>query len=506
MHRLIFASAISLLLTTPTAGTAAAQTIEGSATFRERMAVPPTAVFEALLEDVSRAGAPAETIARTSVPSPGNPPIAFKIAYDPARIQPNRTYVVRARILVDGQLFFTTDEAHRVITGGNPTTVNLMMRSVDAGQAARPTTGGNKPLVGTYWRATELAGKPAPPQDPTRETHLQFHQGRVSGSDGCNLMTGSYHLSGDRVTFGQMAGTQMACINPGGTEGPFRDALKRASRLTVAGDRLELLDAAGTRLAAFVAGTPPTAGGNKPLEATYWRATELAGKPAAPPQEPTREPHLQFHQGRVSGADGCNLMTGSYHLNGDRVTFSQMAGTQMACANMEATEGPFRDALKNASRLTVKGDRMELFDAAGTRLAAFVAGTRPSDSSKPGETKALTGFAGTSWQLVKFQSMDDTTLKPDDRSKYTIEFQGGGRLAVRIDCNRGTGTWKSAGETQIEFGPLALTRAQCPPGSLYDQIVKQWPNIRSYVLRDGHLFLALKMDSGIYEFEPIQKK
>ena len=115
-------------------------------------------------------------------------------------------------------------------------------------------------------------------------------------------------------------------------------------------------------------------------------------------------------------------------------------------------------------------------------------------------------FASTSWQLVKFQSMDDTTLTPDDRSKYTIEFLAGGKLNARIDCNRGIGTWKSAGPSQLEFGPLALTRAQCPPGSLHDQIVKQWPNIRSYVIRDGHLFLAIKMDSGIYEFEPIPKK
>jgi hypothetical protein len=74
--------------------------------------------------------------------------------------------------------------------------------------------------------------------------------------------------------------------------------------------------------------------------------------------------------------------------------------------------------------------------AAGKRLAEFVAAT-PPPVPKP-STKAVTGFAETSWRLVKFQSMDDTTLKPDDRSKYTIEFQAVGRLAVRIDCNHGT--------------------------------------------------------------------
>ena len=115
------------------------------------------------------------------------------------------------------------------------------------------------------------------------------------------------------------------------------------------------------------------------------------------------------------------------------------------------------------------------------------------------------GLAGSSWRLVKFQGGDDTTLTPDDRAKYTIEFAAGGRLTVRVDCNRGNGSWKSIGSSQIEFGPLALTRAQCPPDSLHDQFVKQWGNIRSYVIRDGHLFLALVGDGGIYEFEPVSR-
>jgi para-nitrobenzyl esterase len=97
-------------------------------------------------------------------------------------------------------------------------------------------------------------------------------------------------------------------------------------------------------------------------------------------------------------------------------------------------------------------------------------------------------LAGTSWQLVKFQGIDGTTLTPDDSGKYTIEFAAGGRLTARIDCNRGRGTWKSSDANQLQLGPLAVTRAKCPPASLHDQIVKQWSNVRSYVIKDGHLF------------------
>ena len=251
-------------------------------------------------------------------------------------------------------------------------------------------------------------------------------------------------------------------------------------------------------LVAWFAGTA-TAQSPSPLEGTHWRVVELAGKPA-PKQDPEREAHLQFEAGRVSGSDGCNRLTGSFQLKGDRVTFGQMAGTMMACVDSSGTEEPFHAALKNATRLTLTGDRLELFDTAGKRLAAFAAGTRPA-----APPPLSSGLAGTSWQLVKFESSDDTTLTPDDGGKYTIEFLAGDKLAVRIDCNRGTGTWKTGGPSQIQFGPLALTRAKCPPPSLHDQIVRQWVFITSYVLRDGHLFLALKADGGIYEFAPVAK-
>jgi len=61
------------------------QTITGSATYRERIALPPGTVFEATLEDVSRADAPAEVVGRVRVEKPGQPPFRFSIAYDPAR-------------------------------------------------------------------------------------------------------------------------------------------------------------------------------------------------------------------------------------------------------------------------------------------------------------------------------------------------------------------------------------------------------------------------------------
>ena len=60
----------------------------------------------------------------------GQVPIPFRIAYDPARIDPAHSYAVRARILVDGRLWFATVDAHRVLTRGQGDEVELLLRRV----------------------------------------------------------------------------------------------------------------------------------------------------------------------------------------------------------------------------------------------------------------------------------------------------------------------------------------------------------------------------------------
>jgi para-nitrobenzyl esterase len=111
-------------------------------------------------------------------------------------------------------------------------------------------------------------------------------------------------------------------------------------------------------------------------------------------------------------------------------------------------------------------------------------------------------LGGTAWQLVGFQGGDGKTLTPDDRAKYTIEFLADGAVAMRIDCNRARGAWKSPQPGQLQFGPLAVTRVLCPPDPLNDRFAKDVGYVRSYVVRNGRLFLSLMADGGIYEFEP----
>lgn len=144
-------------------------------------------------------------------------------------------------------------------------------------------------------------------------------------------------------------------------------------------------------------------------------------------------------------------------------------------------------------------DRPDSLSVVGGALLPIACSVRTAAPPQNG----VPDLGGTSWQLIKFHSSDDKLLTPDDPAKYTIAFGADGNVGARIDCNRGRGSWKSSGRNQLQFGPLALTRAMCPPGSLHDRMVKDWEFVRSYTLKDGHLFLALMADGGIYEFAPI---
>jgi heat shock protein HslJ len=112
-------------------------------------------------------------------------------------------------------------------------------------------------------------------------------------------------------------------------------------------------------------------------------------------------------------------------------------------------------------------------------------------------------LTGTSWRLLNIASMDDTVYLPDDPAKYTLTFGVDGAASMAADCNRGTVSWASESPGQLQFGPVAVTRAMCPPQSLSETYLAQFEWVRSYVMKDGHLFLATMADGSIVEFEPL---
>ncbi len=116
-----------------------------------------------------------------------------------------------------------------------------------AGQAAEQPS-----LAGPTWAAIELSGAAVPSEPVARQPVVEFvANGRIAGTDGCNRISGPYAVSGDRITFGPIVATRMACPGADDIGRRLHAALNGARRWRIAGGRLELRDDASTALAVF---------------------------------------------------------------------------------------------------------------------------------------------------------------------------------------------------------------------------------------------------------------
>ena len=121
--------------------------VTGTATYQERIALPKDAVFEAALVDVSRAGAPGSVIGMVLAGGPGEPPIPFRIPFDPDRIDSSHRYVIRARLTGDGRVLFLTDRAYPVLTHGAGREVRVTLAPVTVATSLPASFTGDLPCA-----------------------------------------------------------------------------------------------------------------------------------------------------------------------------------------------------------------------------------------------------------------------------------------------------------------------------------------------------------------------
>jgi putative lipoprotein len=99
----------------------AMKTLNGTLTYRVRIAVPPETEAAVRLVDVSRADAPATVIAETRFRTEGRQvPFPFRLAYDPAKIDPRMRYAVSGELRAGGRILFLNTTRHSVLTHGAP--------------------------------------------------------------------------------------------------------------------------------------------------------------------------------------------------------------------------------------------------------------------------------------------------------------------------------------------------------------------------------------------------
>jgi len=113
---------------------------------------------------------------------------------------------------------------------------------------------------------------------------------------------------------------------------------------------------------------------NKTWILTHIGATEFKTDPTA-----HNVPSIQFDSAtqRVSGADGCNRIMGGYSIEKDKLSLTQLAGTQMMCVNTMELAGKYNAALAKVAAYQVYGKTLRLLDEHGNPVLQYESAIQP---------------------------------------------------------------------------------------------------------------------------------
>jgi len=108
-----------------------AAVVTGTVSYLQRMALPRNAVIEVQLHDASLQDAAANVVAEDRITlGDRQVPVSFELKVDASKIDAKHKYSVSARILVDDKPWFGSDKAYPVLTGGNPSHVDMVLKQV----------------------------------------------------------------------------------------------------------------------------------------------------------------------------------------------------------------------------------------------------------------------------------------------------------------------------------------------------------------------------------------
>lgn len=221
--------------------------LDVTASYRERIALPDDAkLFVQLLDVTGADGLPVPVSAQLFAMN--GVPVTVSLTYDPAVIDAERRYAVKAGLWSGDAQLFRTVRPYAVFDGTADGAVSIMLTMADT-----PNRAGLPPrrITGVRWVVTEVSGTPWSNDDPATLTVDEEMNFSIYG--GCNRFTGTLSMAADQIAFPEaFAGTLMACPDDvEGQERAFISALSGVSGFVRYGAGLVLMDDTGNALLHF---------------------------------------------------------------------------------------------------------------------------------------------------------------------------------------------------------------------------------------------------------------
>lgn len=205
----------------------------------------------------------------------------------------------------------------------------------------------------------------------------------------------------------------------------------------------------GAALVALVPAALTAAQAGSPLDGTEWTLVSIDGAAAIPGTTVTLAFEGLEGSGRVSGNGGCNSYGGSYSLDGDALSISEVFSTLMACMDDNRTEqeSAYFEALQAAAGYRITGNVLTITTEDGGALV-FSQGTP---------------LLGTQWVLATIDGNEVVA-----GSSVTLTFGDEGQLSGNGGCN-GFGGSYSLEDLSLSISEVMSTKMACADDAVTQQ-------------------------------------
>ncbi len=186
---------------------------------------------------------------------------------------------------------------------------------------------------------------------------------------------------------------------------------------------------------------------------TTWQLTKLEGSTID--QSNAQRKKIQFTlnsvDNTVSGYSGCNIFNGSYTLEkGNRIKFSKLASTLMACPDVEFNENEFLKVFDLTDNYTVTDGTLMLNVGKRAPLAVFKKVTA--------ENQIVEKY----WKLKTLEGQEVKMAENQEREIYFTLKTNENRVTGFAGCNTLNGEYTLEPGNRIRFSNLAVTLRACP--------------------------------------------
>ena len=223
-----------------------------------------------------------------------------------------------------------------------------------------------------------------------------------------------------------------------------------------------------------------------PLSGTawQWREFQSSNSTTVSPDQPQPDLIVFRPDGVLVVSTACAAGEGTWRETPDGLDLDLSGIDLDGCAEDSATGLLLRDLAMSTSFVVQDGD-------------LWIA--LPMDG---GIHQFVPSLAGMSWRWVQFQGSNDSLVTPKPADRYQVTFDPAGTVSVETPCASGEGAYRDTADG-LTIDLSSIDADTCAEDSLASTLLADLNVATSYVVQDGHLWIALPMDAGIHEFAPV---